>query len=219
VNVNSSTKGIAVRYRRIPDETVRRLPVYLRELLTVKEQGRERISSRQLAESLHVKSPVIRKDFSYFGVSGLRGVGYDTESLSQEIRGILKLNGSCKAALVGLGHLGHAILGYQGFGKYGLEISAIFDNSREKVGKIINGIRVSDTSKLWSLKQRKILLAIIAVPAEKAQEIADRLVAAGIKGILNFAPYYLDVPRTVKVINIDIAIDLARLPYYVPQYK
>jgi redox-sensing transcriptional repressor len=205
-----------MRYHKIPDETVRRLPTYLRELQLLREQGTENISSHELAESLHVNPPLIRKDLSYFGDFGTPGVGYDTEKLSTCIRKILKLNTSHRAALIGLGDLGRALLRYPGFGRYGLKICAIFDNDTKKVGTIVNNVKVAHISKLSGLKRRKIPLGIIAVPAETAQEIADRLVAVGVKGILNFAPYYLDVPRRVKVITIDIAMGLARLPYYLP---
>ncbi len=205
-----------MRYRKIPDETIRRLPMYMRGLLLFTEQGLRNVSSQKLADLLHINPHQIRKDLSYFGGFGTRGVGYDVQKLLGEIRNILRLNTSSKAVLVGVGDLGSALLKYPGFGAYGLEITAIFDHDRKKIGRTIKNIKVQDISKISTLKKKNIPLAIITVPASAAQEVANKLVAAGIKGILNFAPYYLDVPKKVKVITIDIAMDLARLPYYLP---
>ena len=205
-----------MRYRRIPDEAVGRLPMYLRELLLFAEQGLKNVSSQKLGELLHIDSPQIRKDLSYFGAFGTPGVGYDARKLAKQIRSILKLDTTKKAALVGLGNLGSALLRYPGFSTYGLEISVVFDNDPKKIGKTVNNIKVQDVSKLSTLSKKGITLGIIAVPASAAQKVADGLVGAGVNGILNFAGYYLDVPKKVKVISIDIAMDLARLPYYLP---
>jgi len=205
-----------MRYRRIPDESIRRLPVYLRGLLLLAEQGTQSISSRKLAQRVHLNPHQIRKDFSYFGAFGTPGVGYNVAALAKQIRSILKLNVIRKAALVGVGKLGSTLLGYPGFRVYGFEIAAIFDSAPKKIGKKIGGITIEDTAKLKTLKSKKIKLAIIAVPADTAQNIADLLVKNGVNGILNFAPRYLAVPKNVKVITIDIAMDFARLPYYLP---
>lgn len=205
-----------MKYHRIPDETVRRLPIYLRGLLLLAEQGTKSISSRKLAERVHLNPHQIRKDFSYFGAFGTRGVGYDVATMIKQIRTILKLNVTRGAALVGLGKVGSALLGYPGFRMYGFEIAAVFDNNPKKIGRKIAGITVENVSRLKTLKNKNIRLAIIAVPAGPAQEIADRLVKAGVNGILNFAPRYLAVPKKIKVITIDIAMDFARLPYYLP---
>ncbi len=205
-----------MRYRRIPDESIRRLPVYLRGLLLLADQGTQSISSRKLAQRVHLNPHQIRKDFSYFGAFGTPGVGYNVAALAKQIRSILRLSIIRKAALVGVGKLGLALLGYSGFRMYGFEIAAVFDSAPKKIGKKIGGITVEDTAKLKTLKSKKIRLAIIAVPAEAAQNIADLLVKNGVNGILNFAPRYLAVPKNVKVITIDIAMDFARLPYYLP---
>jgi redox-sensing transcriptional repressor len=205
-----------MRYHRIPDEAVKRLPKYLRGLLLCSEQGISSISSKDLAELVHVKPPQIRKDLSYFGAFGTCGVGYDTARLTKQIRDILKLKKTNKAALVGIGNLGLALLKYPAFGGYGLDICAVFDKNSRKIGKTVEGLKVQDVRKLSTLKRKGIVLGIIAVPARAAQDVADRLVKVGIKGILNFAPYYIDVPKKVKIISIDIAMDLARLPYYLP---
>jgi redox-sensing transcriptional repressor len=205
-----------MRYYKIPDETIRRLPIYLRGLLFSSEQGQENISSRDLADFLGVTSWQIRKDFSYFGDFGTRGVGYNTKNLAKQIKKILKLNVVRKVALVGAGNLGSAVLAYRGFRTYGLEVAAVFDTNAEKIGKKIEDVVIEDASNLGTLKSRKIDLAIITVPREAAQETADALVEAGVTGILNFSPCYITVPKRVKVITIDIAMDLARLPYYMP---
>jgi redox-sensing transcriptional repressor len=165
---------------------------------------------------LGVPSWLIRKDFSYFGDFGTRGVGYNIKKLTEQIKRILKLNGGRKVALVGVGDLGSAVLRHHGFRLYGFDIVAAFDADSRKTGRRIGGVSVEELSSLGMLKRRKIDLAIIAVPSDAAQQTADALVAAGIKGILNFSPCKITVPRRVKVITIDIATDLARLPYYVP---
>jgi redox-sensing transcriptional repressor len=205
-----------MRYHKIPDETIRRLPIYLRGLLISAEQGKESISSQDLADFVGVNSWQIRKDFSYFGGFGTRGVGYDIEKLIKQIKKILKLDVVRKAALVGVGNLGSALLAYPGFGIYSFDIAAAFDSDPKKTGRKVNNVTIENVSNLGTLRKRKIDLAIIAVPREAAQQMADELVKAGVKGILNFSPCYITVPRRVKVTTIDIATYLARLPYYMP---
>jgi redox-sensing transcriptional repressor len=204
-----------MRYHKIPDETIRRLPVYLRGLQYLLDGGRESVSSTRLAEFLHTSASQIRKDFSYFGDFGTRGVGYNVETLIKRIRAILKLSDMSGAALIGAGNLGKALLAYPGFRTYGFKITAVFDNSPENVGKKVGGVKVEDLAQIDGLKDRGIRLAIIAVPAQAAQDVADSLVTAGVNGILNFAPQFLSVPKKVKVITIDIAMELGRLPYYI----
>ena len=205
-----------MRYSRIPEETIRRMPIYLRGLLLTSEQGQKNISSQNLADFVGVKPCQIRKDFSYFGDFGTRGVGYNVEKLAKEIKRILKLDVIQKAVLVGVGNLGSAILAYPGFAVYGFDIAAAFDVNPKKVGRKIKNITIENISKLWTIKKRKIKLAILAVPSQAAQETANALVKAGVKGILNFSPCHITVPKKVKVLTIDIAMDLARLPYYMP---
>jgi len=205
-----------MRYHKIPDETIRRLPIYLRELLLLSEKGQQKISSKLLAEFLGFNPAQIRKDFSYFGGFGIRGVGYEINELIKNIKKILKLNIVRKTALVGVGNLGSAILQYSGFKVYGLEIKAAFDTSPSKVGKVINGIKIESVSKLTGLKRRKIKIAILSVPRNAAQENADILVNSGVSGILNLTPARLVMPKNIKVITLDIAMYLARLPYYMP---
>jgi len=192
------------------------LPIYLRGLLFLSEQGKQSISSRNMANLLGVNSWQIRKDFSYFGGFGTRGVGYEVGKLIKQINKILKLDGVRKVALVGVGNLGLAILAYPGFRMYNFEIVAAFDTNPKKIGRKVSNITIEDASDIRTLKRRKIDLAIIAVPRDSAQETADALVEADTKGILNLAPCRITVPKKVKVITIDIAMDLARLPYYMP---
>jgi len=205
-----------MRYHRIPDETVRRLPIYLRGLLFLSEEGQQNVSSRKLADFLGVNSWQIRKDFSYFGGFGTPGVGYKIEKVAKQISKILKLDVTQKVALVGVGNIGSAVLTHPGFRIYGFDIAAAFDINPQKIGKKINNVTIEDISNLGTLKKRKINLAIIAVPRGTAQPTANALVKAGVRGILNFSPCYITTPKKVKVITIDIAMDLARLPYYMP---
>jgi redox-sensing transcriptional repressor len=205
-----------MKYYKIPDETIRRLPIYLRGLLFLSEQGRQRISSLKLADFLGVNPWQIRKDFSYFGAFGTPGVGYDVDKLAKQIKKILRLDVVHKAALVGVGNLGSAVLAYPGFAIYGFDIAAAFDVDARKIGKRIKNITIEDAANIVTLKRRKIKIGIITVPADTAQQTTDALVKAGICGILNFAPCYITVPKKVKVITLDIAMDLARLPYYMP---
>ncbi len=205
-----------MKQKRIPDETIRRLPVYLRGLMFLIESGYLSISSNKFADFVGVNSCQIRKDFSYFGDFGVRGVGYDIKKLCIEIKAILKLDIHQKAALVGVGNLGSAILSYSGFQLYGFELAAAFDNDPKKIGRTIDNVKIMDVSQIDILKTENIKLGIIAVPRNDAQKIADALVKAGVTGILNFSPCYIMVPKKVKVMTIDIAGYLARMPYYTP---
>ncbi len=204
-----------MRYRKIPDETVRRLPVYLRALHILGKQGKTGTSSTELADMVAVNSWQIRKDFSYFGAFGKPGSGYEIDSLRKKIAKILRLDKGHRVALVGVGNLGSALLAYTGFETYGFDIVAAYDCDPKKVGKKVYNITVKDIANLKDLKKDTIDMAILAVPESAAQHIADKLVRAGVKGILNFSPRHIQVPKRIKVITIDIAMDLARLPYYI----
>jgi len=203
-----------MRYHKIPDEVVKRLPLYLRGLLFSLQELPENSPSHKLADFLGVNPWQLRKDFSYFGEFGTPGVGYDVEKLIKELKKILKLDVVHKAALVGVGNLGASLLAYPGFKIYGFDIAAAFDNNPKKIGKKVSNVIVEDTSKIGLLKRRKVKIGIITVPCGAAQDAADALVKAGVKGILNFSPCALSVPKKTKVLNIDIAMDLVRLPYY-----
>ena len=203
-----------MRYFKVPDETIRRLPKYLRGLLWLSDLGQKSVSSRGLADFIGVNPWQIRKDFSYFGGLGKRGVGYDIEKLTAQIKKILDLDVVHKVALVGVGNLGMAVVRYPGFEEYGFRIAAAFDSNLTKVGRQIGDVVIEDVSALGTLKKRGIDIAIIAVPRDAAQQTTDDLIAAGVNGILKFSPCYITVPKEVKVITIDIAMDFARLPYY-----
>jgi redox-sensing transcriptional repressor len=208
-----------MRYHRIPDETVRRLPVYLRGLIVSADQGREHISSQSLADFVGVDAWQIRKDLSYFGDFGTPGVGYNTERLARGIKKTLRLDTIRRAALVGVGDLGSALLSYPGFRMYGLDIVAAFDTDPKKIGRTVGGVPIEDPALIGTLRQRDISLAIVAVPRAAAQATVDQLVAAGVRGILNFAPSKVTASKRVKVITLDIAMELARLPYYIPRVE
>lgn len=203
-----------MRYRRIPNETIRRLPVYLRGAMHLSQEGMESVSSKDLAGMLGVNPWQIRKDFSYFGDFGTPGVGYKLSHLIRRINKILHLDIGHKAALVGVGNLGSALLAFPGFRTYGFEITAAFDIDKRKIGRRKASVLIEDVARLADLDARGIYLGIIAVPEGASQDMADRLVGAGVRAILNFSPRYITVPKRVKVITIDIAMDLARLPYY-----
>ncbi len=205
-----------MRYRRIPDETVRRLPIYLRGALHLSRGGVASTSSKELANLVGVEPWQIRKDFSHFGDFGTPGVGYDLSALINRVNKILRLRAGHKVALVGVGNLGSALLAFPGFRTYGFEIVAAFDIDRRKIGRRKAGVLIEDVASLGLLWVRDIHLGVIAVPETASQEVADTLVGAGVRGILNFSSRRIAVPRGVKVITIDIAMDLARLPYYVP---
>jgi redox-sensing transcriptional repressor len=163
---------------------------------------------------LHINPPQVRKDLSYFGAFGTRGTGYKIEDLRKHVRKALKLDVRQNAVLVGAGKLGTALTSYPGFTKYGLNIAAAYDASEKRIGKKIGSIVIDDVANLEDIKDQDIKLAIVAVPAENAQDIVNTLIACGVKGILNLAPCYLKVPKRVKVITIDIAVELSVLPYY-----
>lgn len=206
--------GSIMRYHKIPDETVKRLPIYLRAAVLLDKDGKKKLSSSELADFIGLSPTKIRKDFSYFGPFGTRGVGYDTQKLIRRISKILKLDGQRKAVLIGAGNLGSAILAYEGFSIYGFRIEAVFDNNAEKIGKKLNELVIEDIAKLKAIRPRKIDMAILAVPRDQAQQVADQLVENNIKGFLNLTSRRIKVPKNVKVVSIDIALDMARLPYY-----
>ena len=188
--------------------------MYLRAFSMLKNANQVTISSSELAERLHLNPPQIRKDLSYFGAFGTRGVGYPVASTADQIRGILKLDVAQKAVLIGAGRLGTAIAAYPGFEMFGFDIAAIFDNAPGKIGSEIGKNTVEDIAEISIIRSRDIHLAILAVPAQAAQSVVDMLVGCDIKGILNLSPCYLVVPKRIKVVTIDLAMELGILPYY-----
>lgn len=192
-----------------------RLPVYLRALLDLAEHGLHTVSSVALAESAGVNSAKIRKDLSYLGSYGTRGVGYDVEYLIHHISRELGLEQDWATCIVGIGNLGQALSKYHGFRQRGFRIAALFDADVDKVGEHINGLDVLHVDEMDRvIKEEEVSIGIVAVPARNAQDVADRMVAAGISSILNFAPAVLAVPEHISLRKVDLAIELQILSFY-----
>jgi redox-sensing transcriptional repressor len=200
----------------IPDIVISRLPVYLRALSRLQTEGQEITSSKELGERLGISSAQIRKDLSHFGEFGKQGTGYEIKKLVEQLRRILKVEREWDVALIGAGAIGHALAHYNGFTDHGFRIMMIFDNDPAKIGTQISGFEVFDVARLSELiQQNNVTLAMVAVPAEAAQQVADELVKAGVRGILNYAPINLTVPDFVHVQYIDPVVHLQRITYYV----
>ena len=203
------------RTRRIPEATVARLPVYLQLLVEQAELGIDSISSDGLAELAGVNAAKVRKDLSYLGSYGTRGVGYDVDYLLHEISRELGLTRDWPVAIVGIGNLGRALANYRGFGARGFRIVALVDADHDLVGKEVGDLTIEPISALARIvEDRKITIGMIATPAPVAQEVADQLVAAGVRSILNFAPAVLTVPTGVSMRKVDLAIELQILSFY-----
>jgi redox-sensing transcriptional repressor len=201
--------------RGIPDATVARLPVYLRALNTLAEQGVATCSSNDLAENAGVNPAKLRKDLSYLGSYGTRGVGYDVEYLRYQIAREIGQTQDWDVVIVGVGNLGSALSAYQGFSTRGIRVAALVDADPKRVGTVISGIEVSSLGDLTTVvKEREISIGIIATPGTAAQEVANRLVEAGITSILNFAPALVQVPDGVDVRKVDLSIELQILAYH-----
>ena len=200
----------------MPKGVVSRLSLYLRELQQLLRVGKKTISSSNLGRRLGVTDAQVRKDFAYFGQFGYPGVGYRCEELVTEIRRILGTDRTWPVALIGCGNLGQALLGYRGFGKQGFEVVAAFDVNSETVGQTFEGLTVLHLDEMPAIvAQRQIRLAILAVPAKAANHAVESLVSAGITGILNFAPVTLNLPKTVSVVGVDLAMELEQLAFAV----
>jgi len=196
-------------------ETIRRLSLYLRNLKRLKEQNIDIISSNKLTKFLNVTPSQFRKDLSFFGGFGKRGVGYQVKRLAQEIENILGIDKEWKIAIVGVGRLGSALLGFEGFSRFNLRISYAFDSDKDKINKVKKAIKIEDVNKIRRVvKEKNIKIAIIATPPDVAQGVADELVKAGIKGILNFAPIVLKVPYSVSVSSVDMSCELESLVFF-----
>lgn len=193
-------------------EAIRRLSIYLRNLKRLKAQNTDVISSAKLTKFLNVSPAQFRKDLSFFGGFGKRGVGYNVERLAQEIETILGLDQERRIAIVGIGRLGSALLGFEWFSKFNLKITLAFDIDKDKVRRARKGVKISHVKQMQRIiRKENIKIAIISTPPEVAQKIADELVSSGIKGILNFAPIVLKVPQTVSVSDVDMASELESL--------
>ena len=204
----------------IPKAVVTRLSLYLRELQQYARTGAETISSSRLGRMLGITGAQVRKDFAYFGQFGYPGIGYRCEQLVGEIRQILGTNRIWPVALVGCGNMGRALLGYRGFHKQGFEVLAAFDQNPDLFGEKIGEIPIEPLEQMGkSLADKKIQLAILAVPAEAAQEVAELLVKMGIIGILNFAPITLNLPNRIATVGVDLAMELEQLSFEVARQQ
>ncbi len=201
--------------RVIPEATVARLPVYLRTLMEAAAAHETTISSERLAELGGVNAAKVRKDLSYLGSLGTRGVGYDVEFLLFEISRELGLTRDWPVIIVGLGNLGHALANYKGFGARGFQVVGLVDVDPARVGEVIGGIKVRHLDDLPAMaSELRPAIGVIATPAPVAQDVADRLVAAGVTSILNFAPGVLSVPKGVAVRKVDLSIELQILSFH-----
>jgi redox-sensing transcriptional repressor len=201
--------------RDIPDATVARLPVYLRALNALAEQGVMSCASNELAEQAGVNPAKLRKDLSYLGSYGTRGVGYDVEYLRYQIAREMGQTQDWDVVIVGVGNLGSALSAYQGFSTRGIRVAALVDADPQRVGTTVSGIVVSPLDDLDAIvAERRISIGVIATPGTAAQEVADRLVGAGITSILNCAPALVQVPGGVDVRKVDLSIELQILAYH-----
>ncbi|HVM19720.1 MAG TPA: redox-sensing transcriptional repressor Rex [Egibacteraceae bacterium] len=201
--------------RPIPEASVARLPVYLRALVEMAEQGTHTASSEGLATAAGVNSAKVRKDLSYLGSYGTRGVGYDVEYLIHQISRVLGLTQGWATCIVGVGNLGQALANYGGFEERGFRVAALFDTDETKVGQTVAGLDIhhfDDVERV--VKEEDISIAVLALPGAVAQDAADRLVAAGVTSILNFAPAVISVPPGVSLRKVDLSIELQILAYY-----
>src|SRR2546422_9691778 len=200
---------------QIPPVVIDRLPLYARALAILDEQGRQVVSSQELGEMLSFSAAQIRKDLSYFGRFGKQGRGYNVQKLLDELRRILGLNRQWRMALVGIGRLGRAILGYEGFSPQGFRIVEAFDSSRQLIGQKVDGIVIRDTGELEGvLSKNPVDVGIVAVPAHEAQGVIDSLVRCGVRAILNYAPIAARTPRDVTVRRIDPVLALQGMTFY-----
>ena len=201
--------------RPVPDATVSRLPLYLRVLVELAGEGETTVSSDELAEAAGVTSAKVRKDLSALGSYGTRGIGYDVAHLIDEIRTTLGLTQHWSILIAGVGNLGQALARYKGFAERGFRVAALLDIDPEKVGTRVADLTVQHLDELRAIVRAEgVAIGVIATPAPAAQEVADRMVAAGIRSILNFAPAMLTVPEAVTIRKVDLAIELQILSYY-----
>jgi redox-sensing transcriptional repressor len=204
-----------VKGRAIPEATVGRLPVYLRALVDIAESGSGTVSSEELAEAAGVNSAKVRKDLSHLGSYGTRGVGYDVAYLIHQIRRELGLTQDWPILIAGIGNLGHALANYRGFPERGFSVAALVDVDPSKVGQLVGDLQIHHVDDLpWIVRERGIAIGVIATPATAVQEIADRMVGAGIRSILNFAPAVIVVADGVSVRKVDLAVELQILAFY-----
>ncbi|MBN2281631.1 MAG: redox-sensing transcriptional repressor Rex [Candidatus Marinimicrobia bacterium] len=204
-----------MRFKTIPDETISRLFPYMRALVCLNEKGAEIVSSNRLSKICMINSAIIRKDFSYFGEFGKRGVGYNVPELLAKIRKILKLEEYKKVALIGTGNIGRAILSYNYFPSEGFKIVLAFDKDVNKIGSEINGIRINDIQNAQRMiLDQNVEICIVATPVDETSKVINMLSEFGIDAFLSFSPCRLNLPDNVKVTCMDLSTELAKLAYY-----
>jgi redox-sensing transcriptional repressor len=204
---------------KIPQATAKRLPLYYRFIKNLHASGKQRVSSAELSEAVKVDSATIRRDFSYFGALGKKGYGYNVNYLLSFFRQTLNQDQLTKVCLIGVGKLGTAFLQYNFLKNNNTKIEMAFDVDESRIGTEIGGVPVYHLDQLEKkLKDDDVTVAILTVPANVSQFIADRLVTTGIKGILNFTPARINVPKTVRIHHIDLAIELQSLIYFLKHY-
>jgi len=202
-------------HRETPDIIVSRLPVYLRALSHMQAQGKQTTSSQELGQQVGISAAQIRKDLSQFGEFGKQGTGYDIGFLTGKLREILKVDRVWDVAVVGMGDMGHAIARYQGFTDRGFRVSMVFDSEKTKIGEKIGNFIVQDSREIVNaVRKAGIKVAMLCVPAPFAQQVANQLVEAGVRAILNYAPINLSVPNGVWVQYLDPSVGLQRMTYY-----
>jgi redox-sensing transcriptional repressor len=200
---------------KISEAVVRRLPVYLRFLNELSRRSVQMVSSQDLGQKLDLNPAQIRKDLAYFGEFGKKGIGYDVAYLIEKIRQILKLDQTIPVALVGAGNLGRALCNYNAYLKDNMKIVAVFDSSPDKIGIQMNNLTVLPMTALGeSIREHKVRIGIITVPAFEAQLVANQFVEAGVEAILNFAPVIIKVPTEIRVHHADFTTELMSLAYY-----
>nr|WP_102349720.1 redox-sensing transcriptional repressor Rex [Bacillus sp. Marseille-P3661] len=203
---------------KIPQATAKRLPLYYRFIKNLHASGKQRVSSKELSDAVKVDSATIRRDFSYFGALGKKGYGYNVNYLLSFFRQTLDQDEIVKVCLIGVGNLGTAFLHYNFTKNNNSSIEMAFDINRSKVGSEVGGVPVFHLDDLESKIKNEFEVAILTVPASAAQQITDRLVNSGIKGILNFTPARINVPEEVRIHHIDLAIELQSLIYFLKHY-
>ncbi|TDD69459.1 redox-sensing transcriptional repressor Rex [Jiangella aurantiaca] len=212
---SSTPTPAAAAPRGVPEATVARLPLYLRALTTLAERGVATVSSEELAASAGVNSAKLRKDLSYLGSYGTRGVGYEVDFLRHQITREIGLTQDWAVVIVGIGNLGHALANYGGFASRGFRIAALVDADPSRVGEEVTGLKVRHADELEQIVQDLgIAIGVVATPARAAQLVCDRLVAAGVTSILNFAPAIVQVPEGVDLRKVDLSTELQILAYH-----
>jgi redox-sensing transcriptional repressor len=217
--VKRANKSRLVEPDAVSELTTNRLSVYLRCLNTLEAAGVRTVSSQSLAEQFHLNAAQIRKDLAYFGEFGVRGVGYYVRELRRHLRQILGIDRRVAVTIIGAGNLGLALADYPGFRNEGFEIAALFDTMRDKIGRQSRaGVPIHDIRQLRQIvRQARIRIAVIAVPAGSAQAVVNAAVSAGIKAILNFSPGALKVPSDVKLKSVDLTVSLESLSFFLAQ--